>query len=139
MSDLSPKVIWTMSRLLAYLFNAYIIDSKVYYDLTVWHNSYLKPVSQIHQFCVRLGYDALTVCFLVISVGGRTAPLLLQYCSSSFFQAAGAPFKAPASFNFSLKFSQCGRRAVKKNASQSSRTVAVRCLNWNCSAILQCQ
>jgi hypothetical protein len=82
--------------------------------------SLVKPMSQIHRFHLRLGYDALTstACFLVISVGGRTAPLLPQYCSSSFFHAAGAPIKAPASFNFSLKFSECRRRAVKKNASQ---------------------
>jgi hypothetical protein len=74
----------------------------------------LKPVSQIHRFHLRLGYDALTACFLVISVSGRTAPLLPLYCSSSFFHAAGAPFKAPASFNFSLKFSECRWRAVQK-------------------------
>ena len=98
-----------------------------------------KPVSQIHRFHLRLGYDALTACFLVISVGDRTAPLLLQYCSSSFFHAARGPFKAPASFNFSLKFSECRRRAVQKNASQSSRTVAVRRLNWHRSAIFQRQ
>jgi hypothetical protein len=42
------------------------------------------------------------------------APLLPQFCSSSFFQAAEAPFKAPTSFNFSLKFSECWRRAVQK-------------------------
>jgi hypothetical protein len=54
-----------------------------------------------HRFHLRLGYDALTACFL-------------QYCTSSFFHTAGAPFKAPASFNFSLKFSECRRRAVKK-------------------------
>jgi hypothetical protein len=75
---------------------------------------FVKPVSQIHRFHLRLGYNALTACFLVISMGGRTAPLLLQYCSSSFFHAAGAPFKAPASFNFSLKFSECRWRADKK-------------------------
>ena len=96
-------------------------------------------MSQIHRFHLRLGYDALTACFLVNSVGGRTAPLLPQYCSSSFFHAAEAPFKAPASFNFSLKFSECRRRAVQKNASQSSRTVAVRRLNWHRSAIFQRQ
>jgi hypothetical protein len=60
----------------------------------------VKPFSQIHRFHLRLSFDALTACFLVISVGGRTTPLLLQYCSSSFFHAVGAPFKAPASFNF---------------------------------------
>jgi hypothetical protein len=96
-------------------------------------------VSQIHRFHLRLGYDALTACFLVISEGGRTAPLLPQYYSSSFFHAAGAPLKAPAGFNFSFKFSECRRRAVKKNASQSSWTVAVRRLNWHCSAIFQRQ
>jgi hypothetical protein len=31
-----------------------------------------------------------------------------------FFHGAGAPFKAPASFNFSLKFAECRGRAVKK-------------------------
>jgi hypothetical protein len=72
-------------------------------------------------------------------VGGYTAPLLPLYCSSSFFHAAGALFKAPASFNFSLKFFECQRRAFQKNASQSSRTVAVRRLNWHRSAIFQCQ
>jgi hypothetical protein len=41
-----------------------------------------KPVSQIHRFHLRLGYDALAVCFLVISVGGRTAPLLPQFLFS---------------------------------------------------------
>jgi hypothetical protein len=51
---------------------------------------------------------------LVILVGGRTAPLLPQFCSSSFFHAAGAPFKAPASFKFSLKLSEYRRRAVQK-------------------------
>jgi hypothetical protein len=96
-------------------------------------------VSQIHRFHLRLGYDALTACFLVISVGGCTAPLLPQYCSSFFFQAAGTPFKAPASFNFSLKFSKCRRRAVQKNASHSSRTLAVPRLNWHRSAIFQRQ
>jgi hypothetical protein len=70
-------------------------------------------VSQIHRFHLRLGYDALTACFFVISVGGRTAPLLPQYCSSSLFHATGAPFKALASFNFSLNFSECRRRAVQ--------------------------
>jgi hypothetical protein len=75
-------------------------------------------VSPIHRFHLRLGYDAFTACFLVILVGGRMAPLLPQYCSSSFFHATGAPFKAPASFNFSLKFSDYRRWAVKKNASQ---------------------
>ena len=88
---------------------------------------------------LQLGYDTLAACFLVISVSGRTAPLLPQYCSSSFSHAAGAPFKAPASFNFSLKFFECRRRAVQKNASQSSRTVAVRRLNWHRSAIFQRQ
>ena len=88
-------------------------------------------------FKPRLGYDALAACFLAISVSGRTAPLLLQYCNcnSSFFHAAGAPFKAPASFNFSLKFSEYRRRAVQKHTSQSSQTVAVRRLNWHRSAI----
>jgi hypothetical protein len=95
----------------------------------------VKPVSQIHRFHLRLGYDALTACFLVISVGGRSAPLLPQFP----FHAAGAPFMAPASFNFSLKISECRRRAVKKNASHSSRTVAVRRLNWHRSAIFQRQ
>jgi hypothetical protein len=74
----------------------------------------LKSVSQIHRFHLRLGYDALTACFLVISVGGHTAPLLPQFCSSSFFHAAGAPFKTPASFNCSLKFSEYRRRTVQK-------------------------
>jgi hypothetical protein len=98
----------------------------------------LKPVSQIHQFHFKL--CTYGVFFLVISVGGRTAPLLPQYSSSSFFHAAGAPFKEPASFNFSLKFSECRRRAVqRKNASQSSRTVAIRRLNWHRSAIFQRQ
>jgi hypothetical protein len=101
--------------------------------------SLLKPVSQIHRFHLRLGYDAHMACFLVMSVGGRTAPLLPQYGSCSFFHATGAPFKAPASFKFSLKFSECRWRAVKKNASQSSRTVAVRRLNWHRSAIFQRQ
>jgi hypothetical protein len=101
--------------------------------------SQLKPVSQIHRFHLRLGYDALTACFLVISVGGRTVPILPQYCSSSFFHAVGAPIKAPLSLNFSLEFSECWRRAVQKNASQNSRTVAVRRLNWHRSAIFQCQ
>jgi hypothetical protein len=59
-----------------------------------------KPLSQSHRFHLRLGYDALAVCFLLILVGGRTVPLLPQYCSSSFFHEAGAPFKATASFNF---------------------------------------
>jgi hypothetical protein len=44
--------------------------------------SQVKPVSQIQQFHLRLGYDALTACFLVISVGGRTAPLLPQFLFS---------------------------------------------------------
>jgi hypothetical protein len=95
-------------------------------------------VSQIHRFHLRLGYDALTACFLVISVDGRTAPLLPQFCSSSFFHAAGAPYKAPAIYNFSLTFSECRRRAVK-NTSQSSRTVAVRRLNWHRSVIFKRQ
>jgi hypothetical protein len=46
-------------------------------------------------------------------VGGRATPLLLQCCISFFFHAAMAPFKAPASINFSL-FSECQRRAVQK-------------------------
>jgi hypothetical protein len=50
----------------------------------------LKPVSQIHRFHLRLGYDVFTACFLVISVGGRAVSLLPQYCSS-IFHAAGAP------------------------------------------------
>jgi hypothetical protein len=76
--------------------------------------SQVKPVSQIHRFHLRLGYYALAACILEIFVGGRTAPLLLQFCSSSFFHAAGAPIKAPASSNFSLRFSECWWRAVKK-------------------------
>jgi hypothetical protein len=44
---------------------------------------------KIHRFHLRLGYDALTACFLIILVGGRTAPLLPQYCSSSFFTPQG--------------------------------------------------
>jgi hypothetical protein len=56
------------------------------------------------------------VFLVVILVGGRSAPLLPQYCSSSFFHAAGAPFKTPASFNFSLKFSECQRWAFKKKS-----------------------
>jgi hypothetical protein len=54
------------------------------------------------------------VFFLLISVGGRAAPLLPQYCNSSLFHATGAPFKAQESFNFSLKFSERRRRAVQK-------------------------
>jgi hypothetical protein len=62
----------------------------------------------------------------LILEGGRAAPLLPQYCRCSFFHAAGAPFKALASSDFLLKFSECRRWAVlKKKASQSSRTVAV--------------
>jgi hypothetical protein len=68
-----------------------------------------KPVSQICRFHLQLGYDA---CFLIISVGGLTVPLLQQF----FAHAAGAQFKAPASFNFSLKFSECQRRTVKKHS-----------------------
>jgi hypothetical protein len=66
-----------------------------------------------------------------------------HYCRSTaavpFFHAAGAPYKAPASFNFSLKFSECRGQAVQKNASQSSQTVAVRRLDWHRSAIFQRQ
>jgi hypothetical protein len=92
-------------------------------------------VSQIHQFHLQLGYDALTACFLVISV----VAVRRHYCRSSFFHAAGVPFKALARFNFSLKFSECQRQAVKKNALQSSQTVAVRRLNWHRSAIFKRQ
>jgi hypothetical protein len=42
--------------------------------------------------------------------GATTVAVLQQF----LFYAAGAPFKAPASFNFSLKFSECRRRAVQK-------------------------
>jgi hypothetical protein len=87
-------------------------------------------VSQIHRFHLRRGYDALAACFLVISSSGRTAPLLPQYCSSSFFHAAR---------HRQVLTSECRRRAVKKRASQSSRTVAVRRLNWHRSAIFQRQ
>ena len=78
---------------------------------TMYSSQRTKPVSQIHRFHLRLGYNAHVACFLVISVSGRTAPLLPQFCSSSFFHTPG---KVPASFNFSLKFSECRRRAVKK-------------------------
>jgi hypothetical protein len=76
---------------------------------------------------------------MVISMGGCALPLLLQYCSSSFFQATGVPFKASVSFNFSLQFSDCRRLAVQKYALQSSRTVAVRHLNWHHPAIFRLQ
>jgi hypothetical protein len=95
------------------------------------HKLHVKPVSQIHRFHLRLGYDALAACFLVISVGG----LRRQCCRSFFFHAAGAPFEAPASFNFSLKFSECRWRAIKKKASRSSRSVVVRRRNRHRSAI----
>jgi hypothetical protein len=36
------------------------------------------------------------------------------YGATTFVHAAGAPFKALASFNFSLKFSKYRRWAVKK-------------------------
>jgi hypothetical protein len=39
-----------------------------------------------------------------------TAAILQQF----LFYAEGALFKTPASFNFSFKFSECRRRAVKK-------------------------
>jgi hypothetical protein len=42
-------------------------------------------------------------------MGGCTAQLLQHF----LFHAAGALFKAPASFNLSLKLSECRRRAVK--------------------------
>jgi hypothetical protein len=38
-----------------------------------------------------------------------------------------------------IKFSECRRRVVQNNASQSSRTVAVQRLNWHRSAIFQRQ
>jgi hypothetical protein len=75
-------------------------------------------VSQIHRFHLRLGYDVLMACFLVISVGGRTVPLLSQYCISSFFHTAGAPFKAPASFNVSLFNVNVGGGPLKKTHSK---------------------
>jgi hypothetical protein len=37
-----------------------------------------------------------------------------HYCNSSFFHAAGAPFKATASFNFSLIFLNVSGRPFKK-------------------------
>jgi hypothetical protein len=67
--------------------------------------------------------------------GATTAVVLQQFLSYT----VGSPFKAPANFNSSLKFSECRRRAVKKNTSQSSWTVAVRRLNWHRSAIFQRQ
>jgi hypothetical protein len=102
----------------------YQILNKAGSFLSIFFQLALKPVSQIHQFHLWLGYDALAAWFFVFLFctfgGGRTAPLLPQFCSSSFFHAAMALFKAPASFNFSLKFSECRRRPVQKNVSQSS-------------------
>jgi hypothetical protein len=115
-----------------------IINSRIR-DLWMLLIYQLKSLSQIHCFHFSLGYDALTACFMVISMSGCALPLLPQYCSSSFFHATGLPFKASASFNFSLQFSECRRWAVQKYASQSSRTVAVRHLNWHCSAIFRLQ
>jgi hypothetical protein len=47
-------------------------------------------------------------------MGGHTAPLLPQFCSSSFFHATGAPFKAPTSFNFVLNFLNVSGGPFKK-------------------------
>jgi hypothetical protein len=41
--------------------------------------------------------------------------------AAPFFHAAGVPFKASASFNFLLKFSECRRRAVQKKINKTHR------------------
>jgi hypothetical protein len=93
-----------------WIFEAPPIRELLLFFCVIWRHTSIKPVSQIHRFHLRLGYDAIAACFLVISVGG----VRHHYCRSFFFYAAGAQFKALASFNFSLKFSECRRRAVQK-------------------------
>jgi hypothetical protein len=77
-------------------------------------------MSQIHGFHLWLGYDALTACSLVFSVGDRTAPLLQQYCINSFFHAASAPFKAPGSFTFRENFLNVNGVPLKKRIAKKS-------------------
>jgi hypothetical protein len=44
----------------------------------------------------------------LISVGGHAAPLPAAKLQQFLFHAAGSPFKAPESFNFSLKCFEIG-------------------------------